>query len=890
MVPESTFEVSVFRAAWKKNLIAKTTEYHSTFAGWFSDSHLVIEHVLRTRELSLYCIPNPLTIDFLATDNANKLAKSRSRTKDEQVLRLRWWYIDTEAVGRLSDVSGTDDELKLGLDLRDKIILGSPGLATRSMWGCSGNGGWILVALPDYPNDDYHRELVHRANVTLGLMVNTPTAHVDPKTFNPARLMPLPGTLKCKGTSTHDRPWRPVTIDSPEGDFEVLDLEAWLSSCEVHPAVQVPIDLAPADPGQPAETAPVDPDAPVLVERILRYLDQFNPAISGHQGHDQTFDVACALVQGFALTPTQAWPYIDRWNASCDPPWEKKDLWHKLQDAKTKVNQGKPRGYLVHPDGVPEPSTNGVCHEPAAQSSTGSKATSTPAPGTEDNPHRLARVFLAKRGHPDHLTIVNYGGAWLVWEGASWRTCEDKELRARVVNSIELEFRAIFNAQLQAHAAVLAAQATAGAATDGKAAGKSPVPLKVTTRLVGDVMQALSGLTLLDSVKITLPSWLKAIRPWEASEMLATQTQLLHLPSLAAGLPPEESIVPATPAFFSLSSLEFSYDPEAPRPVTWLTFLGAEPLRDDVPIQYQLWPEDSQAIELLQEWFGLCLTVDTSFQKMLAMIGPKRSGKGTITRILSRLIGESNVAGPTLNDLANDRFALEGLIGRPLMVIDDARITRMTDTGLIAERLLSISGEARLTVPRKFLSAWHGRLPTRVILQSNELPRIADASGALAGRFLLLNMERSFFGHEDRTLDLKLKPELPGILNWAIEGWRRLQDRGRFAEPETSAGLVEEFTELASPISIFAADCLVIGPDEEDSATNLYQAWVAWCVATGRKNTGDVSSFGRDLRSIVRTIRTVQVRRGGRRERFLHGVSLIPAEGYMNEAGEWTAF
>jgi putative DNA primase/helicase len=61
---------------------------------------------------------------------------------------------------------------------------------------------------------------------------------------------------------------------------------------------------------------------------------------------------------------------------------------------------------------------------------------------------------------------------------------------------------------------------------------------------------------------------------------------------------------------------------------------------------------------------------------------------------------------------------------------------------------------------------------------TNELPRFSDSSGALAGRFVILRMTESFYGKEDTGLTQRLLAELPGILNWAIEGWHRLRERG----------------------------------------------------------------------------------------------------------------
>ena len=80
-------------------------------------------------------------------------------------------------------------------------------------------------------------------------------------------------------------------------------------------------------------------------------------------------------------------------------------------------------------------------------------------------------------------------------------------------------------------------------------------------------------------------------------------------------------------------------------------------------------------------------------------------------------------------------------------------------------------------------SPWQGKLHVRFLILTNELPRITDASGALASRFVLLTLRNSFLGREDLQLTDKLLTELPGILNAALKGLDRLRDRGNFRMP-----------------------------------------------------------------------------------------------------------
>ncbi|MDD4888660.1 MAG: hypothetical protein PHU85_01925 [Phycisphaerae bacterium] len=81
-----------------------------------------------------------------------------------------------------------------------------------------------------------------------------------------------------------------------------------------------------------------------IVERARRYLAKMPPAVSGQAGHNTTFRAACVLVLGFGLSPDAAYPILAEWNAGCQPPWNEKDLRHKLDDAHKKTGE---RGWIL---------------------------------------------------------------------------------------------------------------------------------------------------------------------------------------------------------------------------------------------------------------------------------------------------------------------------------------------------------------------------------------------------------------------------------------------------------------------------------------------------------------------------------------------------------------
>jgi putative DNA primase/helicase len=293
---------------------------------------------------------------------------------------------------------------------------------------------------------------------------------------------------------------------------------------------------------------------------------------------------------------------------------------------------------------------------------------------------------------------------------------------------------------------------------------------------------------------------------------------------------------PATPNYFGTVAVPFDYDPLADDLFDWLDFLRS------------IWPMvsgvEADEITTLQEWFGYILSGRTDLQKILFMRGPKRSGKGTIARVLTALVGKGNTAGPTLGSLATN-FGLQPLIGKSIAVIGDARLGRGHQSEII-EKLLSISGEDALTVDMKYKESWCGTLSVRFTMLSNELPKFGDASGAIASRLLILTMIKSFLGEEDTQLYNRLIAKLPAILNWSLDGLDRLRERGQFKMPAASANAVQQLEELTSPVSAFVRAACEVGQAHSVPFDTIYSEWVAWCEKEKRRPTNK-AAFSSDM-------------------------------------------
>jgi putative DNA primase/helicase len=452
-------------------------------------------------------------------------------------------------------------------------------------------------------------------------------------------------------------------------------------------------------------------------------------------------------------------------------------------------------------------------------------------------PMHVARRFVADRyTGRDNTTrarlLHHWRGGWWQYHRTCWREIDDDALRAALYRYTE-------------HASYFA--------------GKHTSPWAPTRKTIGNVREALAAVCHLPE-SVQPPRWTTRDAPTPRGTLVATRNGLLHVAT--------RTLHPHDPRYFNSVAVPFRYEPEAAPPTRWADFL-----RD-------LWPDDADAdsIATLQEFFGYVISGRIDLHKILLVIGPPRSGKGTIARILQALVGRGNCAGPTLASFSTT-FGLQPLIGKPLAIISDARLGPRTDVALVVERLLSVSGEDMLTIDRKYKTGWTGTLPTRFFIISNELPRFNDSSGAIATRFLVLTLTRSWLGKEDTTLTEQLLAERSGILNWALDGLARLMVAGRFTEPTASRDATAALHDLVSPVAAFVRECCLRGHDYVAPRATLYTDWKTWAEDNGHK-PGTAQSLGRNLRAVIPTLKLWRPRekgddqKGDERPRYYRGITL----------------
>lgn len=441
---------------------------------------------------------------------------------------------------------------------------------------------------------------------------------------------------------------------------------------------------------------------------------------------------------------------------------------------------------------------------------------------------QLSPLAMARRFREEvHPTLLWYESDWLLYRGTHYDVVEPDLVKRDAYAFIE----------------------DVGGSPDAKT--------------VGNVMDALKGVALVERGTYAPPCWLsEEDDDLPATEILACGNGLLHLPTGA--------LLPATPRFFTRNGLPYSFDANAPEPAEWRKFL------------HDLWEDDPEQTTLLQEVMGYLLIPDTSLQKFFVLIGPPRSGKGTILRVLDRLLGSTSICSPTLEHLGT-RFGLQAALGKTLALIADMRLPtgRNADRQNIVGNILRIVGEDPVDVERKHIGgALTVRLAIRILIATNLPPALPDVSGALTGRLVALKMTESFLGREDLTLDRRLQTELPGILNWAIKGWRRLHQQGHFTVTAASREVAETMADLASPLNAFLRDCCELDPEASTPKEDVWKRYQGYTLHQEMPMTySSPNFFHRDLEVAARhKIKTIRPRGDNGRSYHWAGLRLIPAQ------------
>lgn len=315
-----------------------------TSAGYFNDREKAAHGACVVSDRGaggLYFTLNPVNEALLARANNRMKDRLNQTTTDAEIVRRNWVIIDIDPA-RPAGISATDVERRAACDVAHECEahLTSQGWPLPVI-GSSGNG-YALFYRVDLPNDAESRNLVAGVLKALDATMREKcgdAAHVDTSTFNAARIVRAFGTVNRKGDSTPDRPHRLTELYDPPERLDVVSAELLRKVADQSPSRQ---QASTSETPRPYTQNGHSNSSPI--ERARRYIAKMPPAISGSGGHNQTYAVARTLYNDFALERSDAWTLLSDYNLRCEPPWDEKDLAHKLDSA---IKAGGERGRLA---------------------------------------------------------------------------------------------------------------------------------------------------------------------------------------------------------------------------------------------------------------------------------------------------------------------------------------------------------------------------------------------------------------------------------------------------------------------------------------------------------------------------------------------------------------
>lgn len=281
---------------------------------------------------------------------------------------------------------------------------------------------------------------------------------------------------------------------------------------------------------------------------------------------------------------------------------------------------------------------------------------------------------------------------------------------------------------------------------------------------------------------------------------------------------------PHTPAYKTNIQLPFAYDPRATSPI----FDG---------FIVDIFDKDQDTADYILKFWCYLLLPTYNFQKVLVWIGSGRNGKGTLSRIIEKMLGVKNISFQDLHDLAKRQFAAKSLKDKLVNFSTELK-TDDLELGMIKR----LSGGDYISADVKFKDEVVFTNIARLIIMANELPRFSDVGNSITQRFEFIRFPKEYNGKDvDTMLDAKLELELPGIFNRVIAKFNNIvQSDGSIyfdTPPAIVANKQAALSDLSNVVEFVETECTK-DPQFHSYLSDLFNKYQSWAKTSGYRPVG----------------------------------------------------
>lgn len=237
---------------------------------------------------------------------------------------------------------------------------------------------------------------------------------------------------------------------------------------------------------------------------------------------------------------------------------------------------------------------------------------------------------------------------------------------------------------------------------------------------------------------------------------------------------------------------------------------------------------DPEVREFLQTYVGYCLSGSVKERLIVVFYGLGRNGKSVLLRVLYSLLG------PYCGTIRPDMLLVKGhdphpteeaaLLGKRLVVTSEVRKGRRFDE----EKVKGLTGGDIRAARRMHEDFWDLKPSAKIIVAANHKPGVSDASDSFWDRMALVPFKVRIADEKvDKDLLEKLSNELPGILNWALEGAVRWSTNG-ITMPTVIRDAGDSYRASEDKMSEFFADCIEFTPLGQAKHSEIMELVVEW--------------------------------------------------------------
>lgn len=433
----------------------------------------------------------------------------------------------------------------------------------------------------------------------------------------------------------------------------------------------------------------------------------------------------------------------------------------------------------------------------------------------------------------DDLRYCYGWNKWLVWRGSHWETDELGEVYRRAEQTVRLIEKE--SAKRRRDAKMAMAEGREDEATTYENEAK-----ELFKHMIGSSKSAeLQAMVRLAQHRLSVTS-----DQMDANHMLLTVANgTIDLSTRKLREHRREDYI--------TNLIPIEHDPFAECP-TWETFMS------------RVQP-DEKLRDFLQTAFGVSLTGDVSDEKMIFLHGLGRNGKSTTLTVIEWLLGSYHTRARAetfmLKSFSNpDGSSSSQMAFRGKRLITTSEVTNgvRLDEGLVKD----LTGGDKITARNNYDRGMTTFVPTWTIwMAGNYRPLIKGQDDGIWSRIALVEYNVFIPPEErDRNLKAKLRAELPGILNWALDGLAIWKETGLQLPQKVQDDTAKYQAEMDVLGTFFRERCDV-GDDCECTAEHIYRVYRNWADNSNLKAL-DKIVFGRMLSERNFTPGKVQRQRG----------------------------